>query len=526
MRSDNPSEIEIGGIRLPRADWETTPASVQALVATLLTTIAQGQDQLGQLTEQYAAMSERVSHLEEQVRQTSQNSSRPPSSEGFGQAKRPPQKPGKRRRGGQAGHPGQSRDLYPLESCTEVIDHVPLICRECGEPLVGQDSAPYRHQIVDLPPIEPIVIEHRLHQLACEHCGSLTRSVLPEGVTRRGYGERLSALVALLSGGYRQSHRQVKTLLAALANIKISTGSINRLRQEMSDALAHPVEQALGYVQQSGVLHSDETSFAQGNGDGANEMGKRAWIWVLVTPLVSVFAVWLSRSQAVAKTLIGQSYGGIVVSDRYSGYGWLPVTQRQVCWAHLKRDFTRIAERSGVSQSIGEGLLAQEKKLFQLWYHVRDGTLTREAFRQAVQPVQAEVNRWLQEAASYDIGAQEKTPLAKTVRTCRQLLAIESALWTFVDIVGVEPTNNAAERALRPAVIWRRTSFGAQSQAGSEFVARMLTVVTSLQAQQRDVLDFLTQAIHAARFGQELPDLLPRPSLTQTSAEDETPLAA
>jgi hypothetical protein len=313
----------------------------------------------------------------------------------------------------------------------------------------------------------------------------------------------------------------VKTLLAALANIQISTGSINRLRQEMSAALAHPVRQALEHVQQAGVLHSDETSFQQGNGDGANGDGKRAWIWVLVTPLVSVFTVWLSRSQTVAKALIGETYGGIVVSDRYSSYGWIPMAQRQVCWAHLKRDFTRIAERSGVSQIIGEGLLAQEKKLFQLWYQVRDGTLNREAFRQAVHPIQAEVNQWLQEVASYDIKAREKTPLAKTVRTCRQLLAIESALWTFVDIVGVEPTNNAAERALRPAVIWRRISFGAQSQAGSEFVARMLTVLASLQAQQRDVLTFLTQSIHAARFGQEPPSLLP-----QTSAEDETPLAA
>jgi|688.fasta_scaffold276511_1 transposase len=521
MSVDDPSELEIGGIRLPGGAWEATPASVQGLVATLLATIAQQQEQLDHLNKQVVAMSERLAHLEEQVRQSSQNSSKPPSSEGFGQGKRPPREGGNGRRGGQPGHEGQSRDLYPMEVCAEVIDHVPSVCRGCGEPLTGEDRVPYRHQIVDLPPIEPIVIEHRLHQLGCEHCGTLTRSVLPEGVTRRGYGERLSALVALLSGGYRQSHRQVQTLLAALAGIQISTGSINRLRQEMSDALAIPVAQALGYVQQSGVLHSDETSFTQGNGDGANESSKRAWIWVLVTPLVSVFAVWLSRSQAVAKTLMGETYDGIVVSDRYSGYGWLPVAQRQVCWAHLKRDFTRIAERSGVSQAIGEGLLAAEKTLFHLWYQVRDGTLTHEAFRQAVQPVQAEVNRWLQEAANYDIGPQEKTPLAKTVRTCRQLLAVESALWTFVERVGVEPTNNAAERALRPAVIWRRTSFGAQSQAGSEFVARMLTVVTSLQAQQRDVLDFLTQAIQAERLGHEHPDLRPQPS-----AEDETPLAA
>lgn len=521
MSSDHGTEIEIGGIRLPRSDWESTPASVQALVTTLSNTIAQQEEQLGVLTEQFTGVSDRVSHLEEQVRQTSQNSSRPPSSEGFGKAARPRPKRGQGRRGGQPGHAGQSRDWYPIEACSEVIEHVPEACRVCGVPLSGTDSAPYRHQIVELPPIEPIVIEHRLHQLSCEHCGSLTRSVLPVGVNRRGYGERLSAFVALLSGGYRQSHRQVQTLLAAIANIKISTGSINRLRQEMSGALAHPVAEALAYVQQGTVLHSDETSFKQGNGDGANEDGKRAWIWVLVTPLVSVFSVCLSRSQAVAQALIGATYDGIVVSDRYSSYTWIPIRQRQVCWAHLKRDFTRIAERSGVAQAIGEGLLGQTKKLFELWYQVRDGTLTREAFAQAVQPIQAEVHRWLQDGASYDIGAQEKTPLAKTVRTCRQLLAIEPALWTFVTQVGVEPTNNAAERALRPAVIWRRISFGSQSQAGSEFVARMLTVVTSLQDQQRDVLEFLTQAIHAARLGQEPPSMVP-----QTPVEDENPLAA
>jgi len=327
--------------------------------------------------------------------------------------------------------------------------------------------------------------------------------------------------VALLSGGCRQSHRQVQTLLKALAGIDLSTGSINRLRQEMSAALASPVHQALDYVQQCEVLHSDETSFEQGNGDGANDEGKRAGLWVLVTPWVSAFAVCLSRAQAVAKRLIGETYTGIVVSDRYSSYGWIPVAQRQVCWAHLKRDMTRIAERHGVSRAIGEGLLAQEKALFQLWYQVRDGTLTREAFRQAARPIQAEVNRWLREGASYEIGAREKTPLAKTVRTCRQLLSVEPALWKLMEAVGVEPTNNVAERALRPAVIWRRTSFGSRSQAGSDFVARMLTVVTSLRSQQRDVLEFLFQAIHAARQGQEPPSLLP-----QTAAEGETTMAA
>lgn len=502
MEMSPEEKTEIGEIELPRRDWEATPVTVKTVVRSLIKTSTEQQKQLQELRE-------RVAQLEDQANQTSKNTSKPPSSDGFGEKKRPRRRAKQRKRGGQPGHKGHSRDLYPIEACQEVIDHYPEACRECGVPLSGEDQQPYRHQIVELPPIEPIVREHRLHKLSCEHCGSETRSKLPEGECSSGYGERLSALIALLSGGYRQSHRQVKTLLAALGNIKISTGSINRLRQEMSEALASPVQQAKDYVQESKVLHSDETSFKQGNGDGKNTESKRAWIWVLVTPLVSLFTVWLNRTQEVAQTLIGQTYQGIVVSDRYSSYNWIPLEQRQVCWAHLKRDFTRIAERDGVSQVIGEGLLTQETALFKLWYRVRDGTLERDAFRQAVQPIQVAIKGWLEQGASYPIGAKEKTPFAQTVRTCRQLLRVEPALWTFVAVLGVEPTNNAAERALRPAVIWRRISFGSQSQAGSEFVARMLTVLSSLQAQERDVLAFLTQALRSARRGHEPPSLLP-----------------
>jgi hypothetical protein len=229
--------------------------------------------------------------------------------------------------------------------------------------------------------------------------------------------------------------------------------------------------------------------------------------------MVSVFTILLSRSQAAAQALIGEAFEGIVVSDRYGAYNWIDLNQRQVCWAHLKRDFTRIAERRGVSQAIGEGLLNQEKALFELWYQVRDGTLSRTDFAELVKPIQTALKDWLVEGASYSVGPKEKTPLAKTVRTCQHLLGVEPALWTFVTVAGVEPTNNIAERSLRPGVIWKHISFGSESQAGSEFVARMLTTVTSLTMQQRDVLDFLTQTYRAARLGQAPPSLLPVPTV-------------
>jgi len=156
----------------------------------------------------------------------------------------------------------------------------------------------------------------------------------------------------------------------------------------------------------------------------------------------------------------------------------------------------------GASVEIGAALLTQEKLLFNLWHQFRNEQLTRSQLIQAVKPIQAEFSSILLEAAELHIDPQEKTPLAKTVRTCRNLLKLEVALWLFVSEDGVEPTNNAAERAIRPAVIWRRTSFGSDSLAGSEFVSRLLTVVSSLNLQERNILDFLAESILAARSGQ------------------------
>lgn len=197
-----------------------------------------------------------------------------------------------------------------------------------------------------------------------------------------------------------------------------------------------------------------------------------------------------------------------------SAYNGLNLEQRQLCWAHLKRDLTQIAERSGVAGQLGQALLEQQRLLFAHWYRVRDGTLSRMDFAQVVQPIRGKFHQLLIEGVGYDIAPEEKTPLAKTVRTCQHLLKSEPALWTFVTTEGVEPTNNAAERALRPAVLWRKNSFGSQSEAGSLFVSRMLTVVTSLRAQNRSVLEYLVQACRATRQGQSTPSLLPTQDYT------------
>lgn len=490
-------EIEIAGIKVPKADWEATPPSIRALVLVL--------------SERLRQQDERIKQLEEHLNQNSQNSSKPPSSDDCGQ-KSSNQKSGRKRTGKRSSKPfrRQVRKLKPSELCERVVEVLPKVCADCGAPLAGQDSRPHRHQELELPPVEPMVIEYRLHQLSCDACGHQSRASLPAGVSPSGYGERLSATVGLLSGPYRQSYRQVCGLMSDLFGLHLSRGAVGRLRDEMNDALGAPVTAAKAYVHAQPVVHSDETSFRQGNRDGGNPEQTKGWLWVLVTPLVSFFEVSLSRSQKTAKALIGESYDGIVVSDRYSAYRWIALDQWQVCWAHLKRDLTAMAERTGVSSEIGEALLRRQRRLFRWWHRVRDGTLTPEQFRQQVNPLRQGFKATLKAAAALPIAPKETSPLAKTVRTCRCLLTVEPALWTFVFTVGVEPTNNAAERALRPAVIWRKTSFGAQAHSGSQFVARMMTVTTSLKTQGRNILDFLSQACLALRSGQEPPSLLPQ----------------
>jgi transposase len=228
----------------------------------------------------------------------------------------------------------------------------------------------------------------------------------------------------------------------------------------------------------------------------------------MVTTWVTVFQIHLSRGQAAAKALLGE-FAGYLITDRWTGYGGWPLDRRQLCWAHLIREFRKIAERGGESPAIGEGLLEQARQLFKWWHRVRDGTVPRSEFMATVVAIRAEVQRWLAQGAAYQPARGEQSARARTARTCRALLKVEEALWLFVKVEGIEPTNNAAERALRPAVIWRRTSLGTQSTPGSQFVARMLTVTLTLRAQQRPVLEYLTSACQAARQGLPAPSLLP-----------------
>jgi transposase len=360
---------------------------------------------------------------------------------------------------------------------------------------LGYDSAPQRHQITELPRVKATVTEHQVHTLICPCCGAINREALPPEVASSQFGPNLVSLMMVLMGCYRLSKRQVVDLVDTCFGVLVAASSVVNQQQFVSAALAQPVEELHAYVQQQPVCNVDETSWRQG------EQIKASWLWVVVTALATVFHIVPSRSGAIARQLLGETYAGVVGSDRASAYNWLDPSQRQLCWSHLLRDFQKILERGGGSYRIGINLKVHAEYLLVLWARVRDGTLSYEAFLAEFPAIQCQLRHWLTQGLL--------CPEDSTAETCRRLIALDAALWSFVTTPGVEPTNNAAERALRHPVIWRRTSHGTQSEHGRLFVQRMLTVAETVRRQRRPVFAFVRSALLAYRAGYPAPSLLP-----------------
>lgn len=475
---------------LPPAIWEHTPAEAQEYIRALDARVAM----LEAIVQRLQATLQQVT---ERLEQDSRTSSRPPSSdppEAIG--KRPRREPSGRRPGGQPGHEGQARALVSVDAVDIVIPVKPERCRRCQHPLQGTDGQPQRHQVTEIPPSRPLVTEYQLHRLVCPECGEATRAELPAGVPRGGFGPRVQAITALCTGAYHLSKRTTQNVLEDLFGVALGLGTVAHLEQATVQALAEPVAEARAYVQVEPAAYVDETGWREGR--------QRAWLWTAVTAGVTVFVVRLSRSAKVAQELLGERFWGWLVTDRWSAYTWYPTWRRQLCWAHLLRDIEAMMARGGRSQEIGEALRTQAHQMFHWWHRVRDGTLAHASFASYMRPVRHEVERLLE--------AGQTCGVPKTEGTCRELLKRRQALWTFVRHDGVEPTNNAAERAIRPGVLWRKGSFGTQSAEGSRFVEAMMTVVATLKQQHRHVLDYLTAACEAALRGEPAPSLLPSPT--------------
>jgi transposase len=430
--------------------------------------------------------------MRERLTRNANNSSTPPSRNPLDAP--PPntgRKPSGRKRGGQPDHPPANRQRVPREQLAEPpIDCIPPNCEHCNAKLTGADPLPLAHQVTEIPPITPEVREYLQHQLLCPECGHWTRGQLPTGVSDSAFGPRLQAFIGLCTGCYHLSKRQTEELLETALNVPISLGGVCCVEQHLSAALAEPVAEVHDYVRSSDVVHADETSWKQ--------QPDKAWLWVGATLDVALFVIRPKRDRASAEALLGEDFAGVVVSDRFKSYNGFE--ERQICWAHLRRDWQAFSERAGPSQEIGQRLLDLTDQLFEHWHGFLE-TLEHGIFRRHMQRLRMHISHWLQQGAS--------CPHETTAGTCAEVLKVEEYLWTFVEYEDVEPTNNAAERALRQAVLWRKKSFGTRSQAGSQYVERILTVVGSCRLQGRNALEYLTEVCQAAHANQRAPSLLP-----------------
>lgn len=470
---------------------------VLQLVAEQATMVAGLQAQIDDLQRQVAELQRENAELKARPTLTSRNSSRPPSSDLPGSRPAPPKgQPGSRRPGGQPGHPGHHRELLPPEQVDRIVTLVPAFCRGCGtglSALAGPgDPAVERQQVAELPPVRVEITEFQLEARRCGACGQTTRAERPAGVGEGSFGPRLQGAVAILSGRYRLSRREVVGALADLWGVPIGLGSVVELERATSAALAPVVAVVADLVQRAKRVNMDETGWWQGR--------KRAWLWVVVTATLTLFRIAPSRAGAVARELLGPTFRGLVGSDRYAGYAWLEIPWRQLCWAHLKRDFQKLVDRGGTAAATGTAALAIEREMFALWHRFKQGELDRAALQREIKPLQIRLWQVL------DAGVQGED--GQTAGFCAQLGKYWPALWTFIHYEGIEPTNNVAERALRPAVLWRKGSFGCHSAEGSRFAERMLTVAATCRQQGRNLLEFVVAANEAARLGTPPPSLV------------------
>lgn len=429
--------------------------------------------------------------LRARVGQNSSNSSKPPSADSAADRESRRAKPTSgRKRGAQPGHKGSQRKM--LTPSKAPVDCYPECCRRCGKHLPRRpDTNPVRHQTVDVPRIEPVVSEWRLHSVGCDDCGTVTCATLPPGVPRGMCEPGLMALIGLLTGDYNMSRRRAVSLLGDVLGIDISLGALSEAEEKVSEALAAPMEEAREHVAEQAIKHSDATGWRQGK--------QARTLWTIATALVTVFFITTDASKAGLRGLFAK-IKGILVSDRGKQFGFWAMDQRQICWAHLIRRFTGFAERSGAACQLGENLLLCARTTMHCWHRVREGTISRRKFEKVMVSLSAVTERHLEQGVRLGIRGVSGS--------CADILAHREALWTFVHVAGVEPTNNHAERELRAFVLWRKRSFGSHSERGCRFAERIMTVTHTLRKQKRHVLAYLTEACQATLRSQPAPPLV------------------
>lgn len=434
-----------------------------------------------------------VEKLRELLEQNSSNSSMPPSTD-RGQNPKRNAKKGKKggKRGAKKGHKGSHRALLPPERVDETVEHFPSACRCCARKLgASPHGEPERHQVTEIPTMRAHLTEHQLYSVQCP-CGEVTKAELPQGVSRRAFGPTLVSFVALFTGVYRLSKRRCADALHTLFDIEMSTGAVSACEAEVSAAVKASHAEAAVAARQAATGYADETSWQQ--------EAETHWLWVLVTSVATVFLIRKGRTKEVAKELLGK-FAGTLVTDRMASYCFWNGAH-QICWAHLIRLFTKFAEsdEGTYRHRVGSSVLEAIYEIFQEWRRFQAGEIQRTTLKRRT----ALARRSLLAELRFGAECCETHLRGK----CRAVLKYEGALFTFLFVDDVEPTNNQAERAIRHAVILRKLSFGTQSDRGSRFLERIFTVVETLRQRDADVASFLHEAIVQHRLGRPAPSLL------------------
>jgi transposase len=443
-----------------------------------------------------AELERRLAVLEARLNTNSGNSSTPPSANPLGAKPPVVKRKSKRKRGGQPKHPPHLKQLFPPEQVTRTERIVPATCEDCGAALPREagpdDPEPKRFQVAELPPLTVEVIEYQAHGRTCRGCGHMTQATIPAEIREHSVGPRFTATLSYFSGCHGVSKRGVEEIADRVFGAPIALGTVANLEQEVSAALEPSHREALEAVRQAEVKYADETSWKL--------WGKLCWLWAAATAGVAVFVIHAKRSTLGLKAILGAKIKGMVHSDRWHVYLQVPEKCRQLCWAHLKRDFRKIVDCGGPSAFVGRRGLRIVKDLFAAWHAFAAGTITRGRLQELVAPLERRFSNTLVEGGLGDD--------ARVAKFCENLLNLESALWTFARVEGVEPTNNYMERLVRLAVLWRRRSFGCNSVAGCRFVERILTVVQTCRLRERNIIEYLTTAVQAHRSGREYAKLL------------------
>jgi transposase len=430
-----------------------------------------------------AQLQQQVQELNQKLNRNSTNSSLPPSSDPPGASPPVSKEPTGRSIGAQKGHPGHCRKLLPLEEVDRVVEHRPRRCVHCHAPLSPEVTAQIagRHQVMELPERAVSVTEHQAYSVQCPCCHKVTRGTIPLSVRCSVVGERLSSALCLLSSRLHGSRRGAAELLQDVLGAPLSLGSVAAREREMSGALGGDYQKLKAQVQRSAVKNVDETGW------------KRAarFLWVAATAKAAVFHLDRGRGCGAMHALLGKRMQGVLCTDRFGPYEQHPPNQRQLCWSHLKRDFVAQGERDGPAGRWGRRALRVTHEVFELWHRFKQGHVVRSTLQRIMRPLKKRLRRLLEEG--------QRSGIEQLKGLCANLLRLEAALWTFVRIQGVEPTNNHAERMLRPAVQWRKKSLGSHSETGCRFAERMLSVIQTCRLRGASVIEHLQQTLRRHR---------------------------